>query len=164
MQVQIYYADSASPLGDIRLVVSETGLMGCYFHGQKYFPACSYWENSKDHPLLRQFTDKLLDYFAGKGMDNNIILDLRGSQFQQRVWQALLTIPYAQVTTYSELACSIDRPQAIRAVAAAIGRNPVSIIVPCHRVIGKNGSLTGYAGGLERKRQLLQLERQSIRE
>jgi len=98
-------------------------------------------------------------YFAGELVDFDVELDLRGTEFQQRVWEALLTIPYGETRSYGEIAEQIGAPGAARAVGLANGHNPVAIIVPCHRVIGANGSLTGYGGGLDRKQTLLELER-----
>lgn len=154
-----YYQDINSPLGTIRLVASDSSLLGCYFHGQKYFPDITQeWIEASDHPVIELIKTALFDYFEGKVSLSDLPLDLAGTPFQQTVWQALLTIPYGETTTYGELAEAMGRPKSTRAVAAAIGRNPVSVIVPCHRVIGKSGSLTGYAGGLNRKRKLLELE------
>jgi methylated-DNA-[protein]-cysteine S-methyltransferase len=109
--------------------------------------------------VLQQAAAQLAEYFAGCRQCFELQLDLRaGTAFQQAVWQALLNLPYGHTTSYGELARRIGRPKAVRALGAAVGRNPVSIIVPCHRVMGADGSLTGYAGGLPRKTALLQLE------
>jgi methylated-DNA-[protein]-cysteine S-methyltransferase len=108
---------------------------------------------------LQKTVQQLQAYFAGQRKDFDLPLDLRrGTPFQQAAWQALRALPYGATTSYGALSAAIGRPRAMRAVGAAIGRNPVSIIVPCHRVIGANGALTGYAGGLPRKQALLQLE------
>jgi methylated-DNA-[protein]-cysteine S-methyltransferase len=101
---------------------------------------------------------QLDDYFDGKRKSFELRLAPRGTAFQRRVWQELATIPYGATTTYAAIARSIGKPLAVRAVGAANGKNPLSIVVPCHRVIGKNGTLTGYAGGLASKRRLLELE------
>ncbi len=111
------------------------------------------------NPLARQLERELTEWFAGERREFDIPLALHGTPFQRSVWEALRTIPYGAVQSYGELAKSLGKPEAVRAVGAANGRNPVSIVVPCHRVIGANGSLTGYAGGLERKRVLLALEK-----
>ena len=158
-----YFTDIDSPLGKIRLVATDTGLTGCYFHGQKYFPDSAADTENPEHPLLTHAARQLQAYFSGTPLKKDplkgtIALRLEGSDFQQQVWQALLSIPYGGKTTYGELARTLGHPRSTRAVAAAIGRNPVSVFVPCHRVIGKNGTLTGYAGGIDRKRQLLELE------
>lgn len=109
-------------------------------------------------PLAEQLARELTEWFAGARRNFGLPLALRGTPFQRSVWEALRAIPYGAVKSYGELAKSLGKPDAVRAVGAANGRNPVSIVVPCHRVIGANGSLTGYAGGLERKRFLLALE------
>ncbi len=109
--------------------------------------------------MLRQAEQQLADYFAGTLRRFSVPLDFRGTDFQKSVWAALLTIPFGETRSYSQIACAIGRPRAVRAVGAANGRNPISIIAPCHRVVGADGSLTGFAGGLEAKRTLLELER-----
>jgi methylated-DNA-[protein]-cysteine S-methyltransferase len=111
-----------------------------------------------DHPLLRQAVRQLEEYFAGRRRAFDLPLDLRGTPFQVRVWEMLRTIPYGEISTYGDLARQLGRPGASRAVGAANGANPVAIVVPCHRVIGAGGALTGYGGGIERKRFLLALE------
>lgn len=115
-------------------------------------------------PLAEQLERELTEWFAGERRDFDLPLALRGTSFQRNVWEALRAIPYGAVRSYGELAKSLGKPEAVRAVGAANGRNPVSIVVPCHRVIGANGSLTGYAGGLERKRFLLALEQREAPE
>ena len=113
--------------------------------------------------VLEQLGDELRRYFAGEPVDFQTPLAARGTPFQRRVWRALREIPYGQTRSYAELARAIGRPSACRAVAQANARNPISILVPCHRVIGSDGGLTGYASGLERKRRLLELERGQAR-
>jgi methylated-DNA-[protein]-cysteine S-methyltransferase len=109
--------------------------------------------------VLRETEQQLADYFAGRRRQFDLPLDLsHGTAFQQSVWQALLAIAPGRTTSYGALALAVGKPAAVRAVGAAVGRNPISVIVPCHRVLGADGSLTGYAGGLERKRALLELE------
>ncbi|ALS96833.1 methylated-DNA--[protein]-cysteine S-methyltransferase [Lacimicrobium alkaliphilum] len=110
------------------------------------------------HPLLEQAREQLQEYFAGQRRQFSLPLAPKGTEFQQQVWQALGLIDYAQTACYADIAAKIGRPRAVRAVGAANGRNPLAIVVPCHRIIGKNGTLTGYAGGLERKAWLLRLE------
>lgn len=110
------------------------------------------------HPLLEQAREQLDEYFYGQRQQFSLPLAASGTEFQQQVWQALMQIGYAQTTCYGDIARRIGSPKAVRAVGAANGRNPLAIVVPCHRIIGKNGSLTGYAGGLERKAWLLRLE------
>lgn len=148
-----------SPLGPMRLAVSPQGLCGLWFEGDPHQPDLGAVPVAPQHPLLQQAVQQLQAYFAGGRQDFDLPLDLsRGTPFQQAAWQALLALPYGSTTSYGALSAAIGRPRAMRAVGAAIGRNPVSIIVPCHRVIGANGSLTGYAGGLPRKHALLKLE------
>jgi len=148
-----------SPVGALKLVASQRGLSAIL------------WENDKprrvrlgelivspDHPVLLQAERELTEYFAGERTSFSLPLDPAGSEFQKAVWEALSTIPYGQTRSYGELARQIGNPKASRAVGAANGKNPLSIVVPCHRAIGADGSLTGFAGGLEVKRYLLSLE------
>lgn len=122
---------------------------------EKQFPNYHILRNEEK---LYPFTKELTEYFNGNRKEFTVPLDIRGTAFQMSVWKALLEIPYAQTNCYSDVASAIRNPKAIRAVGGAIGANPVSIVIPCHRVIGKNGSLTGYSGGLDVKERLLQLE------
>jgi len=148
-----------SPLGTMIVAATARGLAGVWFEGQKHMPDHSHWPEDARHPVLRQAIRQLEQYFAGTRTAFELPLDLQGgTPFQQSVWQALLAIPPGGTTSYGGLSQRIGKPAAVRAVGAAVGRNPVSIIVPCHRVLGSDGSLTGYAGGLERKSALLQLE------
>ncbi|MDB5929274.1 MAG: methylated-DNA--protein-cysteine methyltransferase [Polaromonas sp.] len=153
-----------SPLGAIAIAATDKGLAGLWFaEGQRYLPAWltgpAAWPQATDHPVLRLVGQQLGEYFAGQRTRFDLPLDLgHGTAFQQQVWQALLAIPQGSVISYGEVSRRIGNPTAVRAVGGAIGRNPVSIIVPCHRVRGSNGTLTGYAGGLERKAALLRLE------
>ena len=149
----------ASPLGPMVLAASPAGLVGTWFDGQRHLPDASAWPTQDDHPLLRATAAQLGAYFAGTRDTFDMPLDLGGgTPFQQAVWQALLRIPRGQTLTYGRIARDLQRPDAMRAVGAAVGRNPVSVIGPCHRVLGASGALTGYAGGLDRKRHLLALE------
>lgn len=148
-----------SPLGTMLLAASDRGLAGAWFIGQRHGPEGIPWPEVSTHPVLEEAARQLRDYFAGTRNTFALPLDLAfGTPFQQSVWQALLAIPTGQTTSYAELGRRLGRPQAARAVGAAVGRNPVSIVVPCHRVLGTAGALTGYAGGLERKTALLKLE------
>lgn len=148
-----------SPLGMLRLAATDQGLCGVWFDGQRHPPDPSGWEPDDQDPLLTLACAQLNAYFAGQRTTFTLPLDLRaGSPFQQTVWQALLTLPFGQTCSYGELSARLGRPSAVRAVSQAIGRNPLSIVVPCHRVLGARGALTGYAGGLERKLALLRLE------
>lgn len=148
-----------SPLGPMLLAASDRGLAGIWFVGQRHGPDSRGWREAPDHPVLREAVSQLGAYFAGERTRFDLPLDLQaGTPFQQSVWTALLAIPPGATTTYAALARGLGRPQAARAIGAAVGRNPLGIVVPCHRVLGTGGSLTGYAGGLERKTALLKLE------
>jgi methylated-DNA-[protein]-cysteine S-methyltransferase len=157
-----------TPLGNLTLVASPSGLAGAWFDNQRHLPAAlaaqfagqsALWPEQATQPILREAVKQMTAYFAGHQSGFDLPLDLSaGSPFQQAVWQALLAIPRGSTTSYGALSANIGRPSAVRAVGGAIGRNPLSIVVPCHRVIGSSGSLTGYAGGLDRKITLLKLE------
>ncbi|NML44863.1 methylated-DNA--[protein]-cysteine S-methyltransferase [Ramlibacter sp. G-1-2-2] len=148
-----------SPLGAMLLAASDIGVAGVWFVGQRHGPEGVLWPEAPEHPMLKEAVRQLQDYFDGKRTSFDLPLDLRhGTPFQQSVWHALLAIPQGETTSYGELGRRLGRPQAARAVGAAVGRNPVSIVVPCHRVLGTAGGLTGYAGGIERKTALLKLE------
>jgi methylated-DNA-[protein]-cysteine S-methyltransferase len=149
-----------SPLGPMILAATERGLAGIWFEGQRHLPDTAAWPHAAAHPVLLEAVAQLRDYFAGQRLQFDLPLDLQGgTAFQQSVWQALLAIPAGRTSSYGALSERVGRPTASRAVGAAVGRNPVSIVVPCHRVLGRDGSLTGYAGGLQRKSALLKLER-----
>ncbi len=142
-----------TPLGALRLVAGETGLTHIEFDGQ-------HGRDGEEgiNTALNAAVNQLSEYFAGRRTQFDLPLAAAGTLFQQQVWRALVAIPFGEVRSYCEIAESIGRPKAVRAVGAANGRNPLPIVVPCHRVIGSNGSLTGFAGGLEAKRTLLALE------
>lgn len=148
-----------SPLGRMLITSAGSAVTGVYFVGQKYQPVPT--DDSTDLPgvePLAQARIELAEYFAGTRQRFDVSLTPSGTPFQERVWRALTTIPFGATSSYLELARFIDAADSVRAVGAAVGRNPISIVIPCHRVIGSDGSLTGYAGGLERKRKLLALE------
>ncbi|MFM8610744.1 MAG: methylated-DNA--[protein]-cysteine S-methyltransferase [Burkholderiaceae bacterium] len=152
----------SSRLGPIVLAARGQRLCGLWFDGQKHQPDARGWQRDAQHPVLARTAEQLQRYFGSASGQRSsparfdVALDLSsGTAFQQAVWQALLDIPVGSTVSYSDLAQRIGRPQSVRAVAAAVGRNPISIIVPCHRVVGRDGSLTGYAGGIERKAALL---------
>ena len=148
-----------SPLGPIVLAATDQALVGLWFDGQRHQPDALRWHQAAGHPLLALASVQLSDYLAGRHRQFELPLSLAGgSAFEQAVWRALQDIPRGGTCSYSALAAAIGRPKAARAVGAAVGRNPLSIIVPCHRVLGTGGALTGYAGGLARKVALLQLE------
>jgi methylated-DNA-[protein]-cysteine S-methyltransferase len=149
----------ATPVGELKLVANGSRL------------AAILWENDKpgrvrlgpmreapDNPILMRTAQQLREYFAGTRNRFDLDLDFAGTEFQKKVWAALLTIPFGETRSYSEIARQIGNPSAVRAVGAANGKNPISIVAPCHRVIGASGKLTGFAGGLEAKEQLLTLE------
>lgn len=152
-------------LGPVRLTATPRGLSGLWFEErQRHAPP---WLQgtaappplNHDNPLLKDSVAQLQQYLEGKRQAFTVPLDLSGgTAFQQAVWHALCGIDHGATSTYGALARQVNRPSAVRAVGAAVGRNPISIIVPCHRVLGASGSLTGYAGGLDRKAALLQLE------
>lgn len=152
-----------SPVGDLTLVASSSGLVAILWEdddpGRVRLAAR---QDGRDHPVLTMAMAQLTDYFAGARCAFSVPLDFRGTPFQQMVWAALLTIPFGETRSYGDIARAIGRPKASRAVGAANGRNPISIIAPCHRVIGANGALTGFAGGVETKRWLLDFERGAI--
>jgi len=155
----IYTQHIQSELGGIILAATDRGLAGVWFDAQRHAPDTTGWIPSPAHPVLKQAAAQLADYFAGRRSNFELPLDLsHGTDFQQSVWQALLRIPHGDTSSYGRLGQAIGRAAAVRAVGAAVGRNPISVIVPCHRVLGADGSLTGYAGGLDRKMRLLRLE------
>ena len=147
-----------TPLGRLLLARTSTGLAGAWFEGQRHHPPQFAAPHVAGDPLFERVADQLGRYFAGSPQTFDIPFDLQGTDFQRAVWKALLAIGAGTTKTYGDIAREIGKPVAVRAVGAAVGRNPVSILVPCHRVIGSNGSLTGYAGGIDRKVELLRLE------
>jgi methylated-DNA-[protein]-cysteine S-methyltransferase len=154
-----YYDTFESPHGQMLLVATEDGVSGVYFGGQKYFPkTAKEWQRDARHAPLKQVKRELQEYFAGRRKRFQVALDPDGTPFQRSVWKAISTVRFGETITYGELARRAGHPGSARAAGAATGRNPIGIIVPCHRIMGANGTLTGYAGGLERKRALLALE------
>lgn len=164
----LYYALVPSELGSLSALVTEKGVCGLEFDRPnrqamlrdrlvKWFPSSRSEESA--HPLVEKVKTWLEHYFDGRFHQlQRLPLDLRGTDFERRVWDLLLDIPLGSTMTYGELARKLNRPNGARAVGLAVGRNPAGIIVPCHRVVGSNGSLTGYGGGLDRKRWLLEHE------
>lgn len=159
--MQLSYQFLDSPVGQLKLVAHETALVAVL------------WENENpnrvrlaalvedlQHPILLKTAQQLNEYFAGKRQQFDLPLDFEGTAFQQQVWQALLTIPFGETRSYKQIAEQIGNVKAVRAVGAANGKNPISIIAPCHRVIGSGGKLVGFAGGLDNKEILLKLEQQ----
>lgn len=153
------YTHVDAPVGELLLVANDQGLTHLYIMAGKYVPTIAAdWHPDAKHPVLCHARRELAAYFAGELHTFTVPLDPQGSDFQHRVWTALRAIPYGATRSYGEQASALGLPQAARAVGAANGRNPIGIIVPCHRVIGANGALTGYAGGMAAKRFLLELE------
>jgi methylated-DNA-[protein]-cysteine S-methyltransferase len=149
-----------SPVGALTLVASDAGLIAILWENDRPGRVkLRDLEEAPDHPVLAETARQLGDYFAGKRTRFDVPLDFRGTDFQKSVWAALLTIPFGETRSYGAIARQIGRPNASRAVGAANGRNPISIVAPCHRVIGSNGALTGFAGGLAAKELLLGIER-----
>lgn len=148
-----------SPMGRITLAATDQGLAGVWFVDQRHHPDDARWPVQDEHAVLREAARQLLQYLAGQRHGFELPLDLRGgTPFQQSTWRALLTIPFGGTASYGAIGAQLGKRKAVRAVGAAVGRNPISIVVPCHRVLGADGALTGYAGGLERKAALLKLE------
>jgi methylated-DNA-[protein]-cysteine S-methyltransferase len=152
-----YYTYLPSPIDDLLLMASSRGLSGLHMQGGRHVPRVAPEWVRAEEPFAA-IKPQLRAYFQGEPIAFSVELDLEGTEFQKSVWRALLEIEYGKTTSYAAIASRIGRPRAVRAVGLANGRNPVSIIVPCHRVIGSNGSLTGYGGGIERKQFLLSME------
>ena len=155
-----------TPLGEMCLGATAQGLAGAWFIDQRHRPegmdfksVPHPWPVQNAHPTLVQAARELQEFFAGKRRVFDVILDINGGTlFQQSVWRALLKIDHGKTSTYGDIGRQINNPAAVRAVGSAVGKNPLSVIIPCHRVLGTDGSLTGYAGGLHRKTALLNLE------
>jgi methylated-DNA-[protein]-cysteine S-methyltransferase len=157
------YTTIKSPQGDLMLVANESKLTGLYFVRPGRIPAAQKtWTRDPKHPVLREAARQLNEFFAGKRTTFSIPLHFVGTDFQQRVWQEIARIPHGKTISYSELATRAGKPRAIRAAGTNTGKNPLSIVIPCHRVMGKDGTMTGFGGGLEWKRYLLELEGHSI--
>lgn len=154
----MHYRTIDSPVGPLTLAGTGSTLMHLRMVDQTHEPDRSEWRPA-EAGVFTEAVEQLAAYFAGELTEFELDLDLAGTDFQRKVWAALRTIPYGETRTYGEIAMQIGSPGASRAVGLANGRNPIGIIVPCHRVIGSTGGLTGYGGGLDRKRQLLALER-----
>ena len=153
------YTATDSPVGRLTLVASDDGLAGILWEKERRGRVRLLLDTEDGrHPVLVETRRQLTEYFAGRRQAFSLKLDFNGTAFQKQVWNALLTIPFGETRSYGEIARQIGRPAAARAVGAANGKNPVSIVAPCHRVIGSTGTLTGFAGGLEAKARLLALE------
>ncbi|GHV80222.1 methylated-DNA--protein-cysteine methyltransferase [Spirochaetia bacterium] len=157
----IYTGTLKTPLGPITVAAENEALTGLWFLNQKYYPCQkSEWIDQSDYPLFKSLDAWLRDYFSGKNPKLDFKLDPRGTVFQKRVWKLLLKIPYGKTSTYGAIAdrLAAEKGSSARAVGGAVGHNPISILIPCHRVIGASGNITGYAGGIDKKKALLQLE------
>jgi methylated-DNA-[protein]-cysteine S-methyltransferase len=155
---QTYWTTIDSPVGQLLLTADDAGLTGLHMEERRHGPADVHPQWIRDESTFADARKQIDAYFAGELREFDLPLNPAGTPFQRRVWSALQTVPYGEVRSYRDIAERIGRPTASRAVGMANGRNPISIIVPCHRVIGTSGALTGYGGGLERKRVLLDLE------
>ncbi|MGF1722026.1 methylated-DNA--[protein]-cysteine S-methyltransferase [Vibrio kyushuensis] len=151
------YTNYQSPFGSLTLQANEHGLLGVWFPIHTTQPA-QLGQKDESFPILKETITQLDEYFSQKRKEFSLPIASQGTDFQQQVWRALCKIPYGESWSYQQLAEKIENPKAVRAVGLANGKNPVSIIVPCHRVIGKSGKLTGYAGGIDVKKSLLKLE------
>ena len=155
----IHYARFATPIGTLLATSTGDALTGLYFHGERHAPGISAgWIEDADAKPFGECRRQLREYLEGARRTFDLPLAADGSEFQRRVWLEIARIPYGKTLTYAELAARAGAPGSARAAGAATGANPISIVVPCHRVIGSDGSLTGYAGGVARKRRLLGIE------
>ena len=161
--MQLAYMYMESPVGALKLVAHDQALVAVMWDNEdhKRVRLAELIKNIQ-HPMLLKVKQQLEQYFAGQRQQFNLPLDFQGTDFQQQVWRALLTIPYGETRSYKDIALQIGNEKAVRAVGAANGRNPISIIAPCHRVIGSGGALVGFAGGLDKKQILLSLEQGQI--
>lgn len=157
--MQLFFMEMASPVGLLKLVAHDTALVAVLWENEdpKRVRLAELVEDKK-HPILLETQKQLNEYFSGQRQVFDLPLDFEGTEFQQKVWQALLTIPFGETRSYKQIAEQLGNVKAVRAVGAANGKNPISIIAPCHRVVGANGKLVGFAGGLENKDILLKLE------
>lgn len=157
--MQLSFMEMSSPVGVLKLVAHEHALVAVLWENEnpKRVRLAELIEDQQ-HPILLKTQKQLNEYFAGQRQNFDLPLDFEGTEFQQKVWQALLSIPFGETRSYKGIAEQIGNVKAVRAVGAANGKNPISIIAPCHRVVGANGKLVGFAGGLENKDVLLKLE------
>ncbi|AXY55901.1 methylated-DNA--[protein]-cysteine S-methyltransferase [Acinetobacter chinensis] len=158
--MKLSFMEMASPVGQLKLVATETALVAVLWENENpnRVRLAELIENVQ-HSILLETQKQLNEYFAGQRQVFDLPLDFEGTEFQQKVWQALLTIPFGETRSYKQIAEQIGNIKAVRAVGAANGKNPISIIAPCHRVVGANGKLVGFAGGLENKGILLKIEK-----
>lgn len=159
--MQLVYMYMDSPVGALKLVAHDQALVAVMWDNEDHKRVrLAELIEDRQHPMLLRVKKQLEQYFTGQRQQFDLPLDFQGTDFQQQVWQALLTIPYGEKRSYKDIAVQIGNEKAVRAVGAANGRNPISIIAPCHRVIGSSGALVGFAGGLDKKQILLSLEQQ----
>lgn len=157
--MQLYFKEMKSPVGHLKLVAHDQALVAVLWENEKLNRVkLAELKQDYSHPILQKTEQQLLEYFSGQRKIFDLALDFYGTEFQKSVWNALLQIPFGETRSYKQIAESIGNVKAVRAVGAANGKNPISIIAPCHRVIGANGKLVGFAGGLENKNILLSLE------
>lgn len=160
MDREIYYSYFDSPIGTITLVADEEALRAVHIEDDRYFQGIDKeWVHAPHNKILEQAQEELTDYFKGRRRDFSVPVVFEGTDFQEKVWNALRYLPYGQTSSYGEIAVAIGRPKAVRAVGTAVGRNPLCIVVPCHRVLASDGTLGGYVAGVGRKQYLLDLER-----
>ena len=153
------YKRVPSPVGTLTLVATDEGLAAILWEADRPSRVpLNLWAEENSHPVLLEAERQLAEYFSGRRKEFSLKLDPSGTPFQRKVWRALLTIPYGETRSYAQIAKQIGNPTAARAVGAANGRNPISIVTPCHRVVGSTGALTGFAGGLDVKAHLLAFE------
>ena len=158
----IYYSVYESPLGKMFITESNEKITGIYFEGQKHFPkAINEWNLSLTTQIKKAIS-QLQEYFNGERREFQLPLKPEGTAFQYQVWEQIAKVQHGETIQYGEIAKNIGKPNSSRAVGSATGKNPISVIIPCHRVLGKSGKMTGYAGGLNRKEALLQLENKEI--
>jgi methylated-DNA-[protein]-cysteine S-methyltransferase len=159
--MQLVYMYMDSPVGALKLVAHDHALVAVMWDNEDHKRVrLAELIEDRQHPMLLRVKKQLEEYFAGQRQQFDLPLDFQGTDFQQQVWKALLTIPYGEKRSYKDIAVQIGNEKAVRAVGAANGKNPISIIAPCHRVIGSSGALVGFAGGLDKKQILLSLEQQ----
>ena len=155
----MYYSTNySSPIGEMLIVSDGEAICGVWFYGQKYFPSCDNLIENDDLAIFIDVKNWFDDYFRGKNSEITFKLKPSGSEFRLKVWKILTEIPYGETLTYGEIALKLSSSMSAQAVGGAVGHNPISILIPCHRVLGVNGKLTGYAGGLDKKMKLLDLE------
>ncbi|GAA5631347.1 methylated-DNA--protein-cysteine methyltransferase [Acinetobacter calcoaceticus] len=161
--MQLVYMYMDSPVGALKLVAHDQALVAVMWDNENHKRVrLTELVEDRQHPMLHKVKQQLEEYFAGQRQQFDLPLDFQGTAFQQQVWQALLNIPYGETRSYKEIAVQLGNEKAVRAVGAANGKNPISIIAPCHRVIGSSGALVGFAGGLDKKQILLSLEQSQI--